>query len=108
MNKEEILIIIKEIQCRYSIPALEQNYTDKDYACKQFEKLVIHLANQQEQKDKEIERLNSIINKLEKYLNNFNFEFYCNCSRQSGKAVELGARLNNDFILDKLTELKGE
>ena len=55
MNKEEILIAIKEIQCRYSIPALEQNYTDKDYACKQFEKLVIHLANQQEEKDKKIQ-----------------------------------------------------
>ena len=59
MNKEEILIAIKEIQCRYSLPALEMNFTDKDYACKQYEKLIIHLANQQEQKDKEIERLNN-------------------------------------------------
>jgi len=68
MSKEEILIAIKEIQCRYSLPALERNFTDKDYACKQYEKLAIHLAKQQEEKDKEIERLNNIINELEKTL----------------------------------------
>ncbi len=68
MNKEEILIAIREIQCRYSLPALEKNFTDKDYACKQYEKLVIHLANQQEEKDKEIERLNREKSILEKSL----------------------------------------
>ena len=68
MDKEEILVAIKEIQCRYSLPAFEANFTDKDYACKQYEKLVIHLAKQQEEKDKEIERLNNIINELEKIL----------------------------------------
>lgn len=57
MSEEEILIAIKEIKCRYSLPALEINFTDRDYAIKQFERLVIHLANQQEKKDKEIENL---------------------------------------------------
>lgn len=60
MNKEEILIALKEIHARYCIPASEQNYTDKDYACMQYEKLVMHLQ-------KEINRLNNIINKLEEY-----------------------------------------
>ena len=61
MSEEEILIALKEIHARYCIPASEQNYTDKDYACMQYEKLVIHLQ-------KEIDRLNNIINELEKTL----------------------------------------
>ena len=46
---EEILIALKEIHARYCIPASEQNYTDKDYACMQYEKLVIHLQQKVEQ-----------------------------------------------------------
>ena len=61
MIEEEILIALKEIHARYCIPASEQNYTDKDYACMQYEKLVIHLQ-------KEIDRLNNIINELECWL----------------------------------------
>ena len=68
MNKYDILIAIKEIQCRYSLPAFEKNFTDKDYTCKQYEKLVINLANQQEEKDKENERLNNVINELDKLI----------------------------------------
>ena len=69
MHKEDILNEIKNIQCRYCLPALEINFTDKDYACKQYEKLIIHIANQQEEKDKEIERLNNNWNELEKWVN---------------------------------------
>jgi hypothetical protein len=65
VNKEEVLLAIKEIRCRYSLPYFEINYTDKDYAINQFEKLVIHLANQQEEKDKEIERLNDLLQQKE-------------------------------------------
>ena len=106
MNKEEILIAIKEILCRYSIPALEQNYTDKDYACKQFEKLVIHLANQQEEKDKEIERLNNIINDVNEFVEwhyKDNQEFYKN------KGIGLNYP-ECDYVLKKLKEnnIKGE
>ena len=61
MIEEEILIALKEIHARYCIPASEQNYTDKDYACMQYEKLVIHLQI-------EIDRLNNIINELECWL----------------------------------------
>ena len=61
MSKEEILIALKEIHARYCIPASEQNYTDKDYACMQYEKLIIHLQ-------KEIDRSNNIINELEKWI----------------------------------------
>lgn len=69
MNKEEILIAIKDIQCRYSLPALKRNFTDKDYACLQYEKLAIHLANQQEKKDREIERLNNKLLKIGELIN---------------------------------------
>ena len=61
MSEEEILIALKEIHARYCIPASEQNYTDKDYACMQYEKLVIHLQ-------KEIDRLNNIIKEVREYL----------------------------------------
>ena len=61
MSKEEILIALKEIHARYCMPASEQNYTDKDYACMQYEKLIIHLQ-------KEIDRSNNIINELEKWI----------------------------------------
>lgn len=54
MNKEEILLEIKKIQCSYSLPLLEINFNDKDYAIKQYENLIICLAEK-------IERLNSII-----------------------------------------------
>lgn len=63
MSEEEILIALKEIHARYCIPASEQNYTDKDYACMQYEKLVIHLQ-------KEIERLNNIIKEVREYIEN--------------------------------------
>lgn len=54
----------------------------------------------------ENERLNNIIDELEKYLTRFDFEVYTCKGRQNGKSIELGARLNNDMILDKLKELK--
>ena len=61
MNREDVLRAIKEIQCRYSIPAYEQNYTDKDYACKQYEKLVLKLLNQ-------LEETNNILLNLDCYI----------------------------------------
>ena len=64
MNKEEILVAIKEIQCRYSLPAFEANFTDKDYACKQYEKLVIHLAKQQEENTRLQQRIDKAIEVL--------------------------------------------
>ena len=113
MNKEEILIAIKEIQCRYSLPALEKKFTDKDYACIEYEKLAIHLANQQIQKDKKIEKLNKIIDELEKTVE----DFITNHTKQylDWKYDEkiYNAETNvlsklHDKIFDKLTELKKE
>ena len=68
MSKEEILIALKEIHARYCIPASEQNYTDKDYACMQYEKLIIHLQ-------KEIDRLNNIIKELSKDVDMWNKKY---------------------------------
>lgn len=84
MSKEEILIALKEIHARYCIPASEQNYTDKDYACMQYEKLIIHLQ-------KEIDRLNNIINKLEEYC---------------WELKAMGCREGALDMLDKIEELK--
>ena len=63
MNKEDILIALKEIHARYCIPASEQNYTDKDYACMQYEKLVIHLSNQ-------LDKYKIVLDKIKEYVKN--------------------------------------
>ena len=89
MNGEEILIALKEIHARYCIPASEQNYTDKDYACMQYEKLVIHLQ-------KEIDRLNNIINELEKYIKE-------SCWKDDWGVESIYV----ETLLNKLQELKG-
>jgi len=54
----------------------------------------------------EYDRLNNIIDELEKYLEKFDFNAFICGNREASKSIELGARLNNDFILDKLKELK--
>ena len=96
MNKEEILIALKEIHARYCIPASEQNYTDKDYACMQYEKLIIHLQ-------KEIERLNNIINGLEEYINPYLYMLNGIQDRDIYEQCQL-----DDFtdIMEKLQKLK--
>ena len=92
MSEEEILIALKEIHARYCIPASEQNYTDKDYACMQYEKLVIHLQ-------KEIERLNNIINGMEKF---FQYAYDNEVRPLNDRKVSVWT-----ICLDKLQELKG-
>ena len=96
MSEEEILIALKEIHARYCIPASEQNYTDKDYACMQYEKLIIHLQ-------KEIERLNNIINGLEEYINPYLYMLNGIQDRDIYEQCQL-----DDFtdIMEKLQKLK--
>lgn len=54
-------------------------------------------------KDKEIERLNSIINELEKFVKNCNeYNSKCNSTIYEGRAFE------DSVILCKIKELKGE
>lgn len=111
MNKEEILIALKEIHARYCIPASEQNYTDKDYACMQYEKLIIHLQkeidrlnnlNKQlveecQRLDDEETRLNNIISELEKWLIKHIDEY---------RDMEQDAMFEFGLVLDKLKALK--
>ena len=103
MSEEEILIALKEIHARYCIPASEQNYTDKDYACMQYEKLVIHLQ-------KEIERLNNIINKGIEAINVYQNEKTLSIGYQDLKRIR-GILRGNEFDLkifeEYLQELKG-
>ena len=61
------------------------------------EDLDLILTLELEEKDKEIERLNNIINELEKYIGN---EYYC----FDNESLEF--KIAKD-ILDKLQELKG-
>ena len=87
MSEEEILIALKEIHARYCIPASEQNYTDKDYACMQYEKLVMHLQ-------KEIDRLNSIINRIDNFVD------------RTIEVIKQQPSGNNEWILEKLNGIK--
>lgn len=45
MTKEEILLKIKEIECRSKLPAFEKNYTEKDYAIKELETIIFRLLD---------------------------------------------------------------
>ena len=45
MNKEEILLKLKEIETRSKLPAFEKNYTEKDYAIKELERIIFKLLD---------------------------------------------------------------
>ena len=61
------------------------------------------------QKDKEIERLNNIINELEKILNeNVELTYVHYGRRQYNKTLTEGGLLFRDYIKSKLQELKGD
>ena len=60
-----------------------------------------------EEKNKEIERLNNIINKLEKYINETKIEEFENTyGRRNGKVFRQAEVIICNMILDKLQELK--
>ena len=62
-----------------------------------------------EKKDKEIERLNNIINELEKVLDeNVELTYVHNGKRQFNKTLTEGGLLFRDYIKSKLQELKGD
>jgi len=65
------------------------------------------LEEQLEEKDKKIERLNNIINKLEKELNKGISMGICVCNKRSAKSLLSGAKYYQLFILDYLQKLKG-
>ena len=89
----------------------------------EFERLVIHLANQQEKKDKEIERLNNIINTMLDF--NFfkeecplNFGYTEKCDEEKAQDVfyendYCEENCNDDYkkcwlkYFERLQELKG-
>lgn len=54
MTREEVFLRIKEIETRSKLPAFEKNYTEKDYAIRELEKLVFKLLE-------ELEKYNTII-----------------------------------------------
>ena len=68
MNKEEILLKLKEIETRSKLPSFEKNYTEKDYAIKELERIIFKLL------DTNIE-MNTIINtgKLMEYFKGKDF-----------------------------------
>lgn len=42
-TREEVILRVKEIETRSKLPAFEKNYTEKDYAIRELEKLVFKL-----------------------------------------------------------------
>ncbi len=56
-------------------------------------------------KDKEIDRLNNVINELEKELNK-DYETYICKNKSYGKTFKAGANIYREHILHKLKELK--
>lgn len=104
---------IKEIREYISCPQFGDNHYGKWGALrlnqrKKIKNLLDYITNLQEKYERlrtELNAKNNIINELEKYLLNFNFEVYMR-NGKNANSIELGARLNNDFILNKLMELK--
>ena len=45
MSREEVLLKIKEIETRSKLPAFEKNYTEKDYAIKELERIIFKLLD---------------------------------------------------------------
>lgn len=54
MNEEEILKAMYDIQCRYTMPYIKQNFTDKDYIILNYENLVIQIASKQDELGKKM------------------------------------------------------
>lgn len=70
------------------------------------EKIFLAVANNE--KNKEIERLNNIINELEKYINETKLEEFENAyGRRYGKTFTQAEVIICNMILNKLQELKG-
>ena len=89
-------------------------YLDNEYGCSytRLEELHDFVIEQdmkhQEEKDKEIERLNNIINELEKYINETKLEeFEKVYGRRYGKTFTQAEVIICNMILNKLQELKG-
>ena len=100
MNKEDILIALKEIHARYCIPASEQNYTDKDYACMQYEKLVIHLSNQ-------LDKYKEVLDKIKEYIENNKYKKMGSYGDNEDEDIEV-CLFENDIweILELLEEIE--
>ena len=84
------------------IETLEAKAYQSDDYFKQRNELYIENQN----KNKEIERLNNIINELEKELNK-DFNTYMTGNRQNGKIYKAGANNYRMHIYLRLKELKG-
>lgn len=46
MTREEVLLKLKEIECRSKLPAFEKNCTEKDYVIKELERIVFKLLEE--------------------------------------------------------------
>lgn len=66
----------------------------------------VGLSNTLNEKDEEIERLNNIINELEKELKEDYKIWMCN-SRSNGKSVKFGIDVCKTHFYNRLQELKG-
>lgn len=100
MNKEELLQELREILCMYSLPYIEKQYKPIHYACVRYN----DLAKKQFQ---EIDRLNNIINKLEKTISQ-RIEILNERKKEESIYAEVTSKLDElYFIYGKLKRIKG-
>ena len=99
MSREEFLLRMKNITNMYSMPYRAENMQPIHYACREYDKLAYEQQN-------EIERLNNIINELEKWLKMIPKYFMDKRSLNNGVYIEQGMQKQIDLTLDKLKELK--
>lgn len=93
MNREEFLLKMKDITTMYSMPYKVENMQPIHNACVEYNKLCF-------EQQKEIERLNNIINELEKYLEEHSkIDYECN-------VTIIHEQMACAIILNKLKELK--
>ena len=102
MSEEErqAIIHLLDKQARYEY-CIKNNisFSDEDYEAYIIRQSMIN-------KDKEIERLNNIINQLEKELKDDYKIWMCN-SRSNGKSVKFGIDVCKMHFYNRLQELKG-
>lgn len=48
MNRKDVFLKLCEIETRSKLPAFEKNYTEKDYAIKELERLIFKLVDELE------------------------------------------------------------
>ena len=102
-SQEKAINIVKKENDEY-FDYQQKCYDNYERPADNYVDLEIEYSDEKE-KGKEIERLNNIINELEKELEKDFHTFMCN-SREAGKTYKAGGNVYREHILLRLRELK--